>query len=53
MPRSNLIQIRVSDEEKERLAKAAYQDGSDLSPWLRALGLKEVIRRESQDQSGD
>ncbi len=35
-----IIRIRVTDEQKENFKKAASQEGMELSPWLRQLGIK-------------
>ena len=34
------IQVRVTDEQKEILAKAATRSGLGLSSWLLAVGLR-------------
>lgn len=36
------IQIRVTDEQKEILAKAAERAGLGLSSWMLMLGLREA-----------
>lgn len=34
--------MRISDEHKQAMVKAAESDGLDLSTWLRRLALREV-----------
>lgn len=34
------ILIRVSEDQKRILAKAAEREGLDVSTWLRSLGLR-------------
>ena len=36
----DLIQIRVTSDQRERLKEAADRAGLDLSSWLRMVGLK-------------
>lgn len=36
------VQIRVTDEQKEILAKAAERAGLGVSSWLLMLGLREA-----------
>lgn len=36
------IQVRVTDEQKEILARAAERAGLGLSSWLLSLGLREA-----------
>jgi uncharacterized protein (DUF1778 family) len=43
--RSQTIVIRVTTAEKRTIAKAAELDHYDVSPWARALLLKEAERR--------
>lgn len=40
--RSASILLRVTPEERERLAAAATRAGLGLGPWLRSLGLREA-----------
>lgn len=34
------IMIRVTEEQKRTLTKAAEREGLDVSTWLRSLGLR-------------
>jgi uncharacterized protein (DUF1778 family) len=47
MPRDYRLQVRLSEEERKILEKAAKKDGIDLSSWLRKLALDEAKRRSS------
>lgn len=38
------LQIRLSDEERKVLERAAKKDGLGLSAWLRQVGLDEAMR---------
>ena len=38
--KEDLIQIRVTAEQRQRLKEAADQAGLDLSSWMRMVGLK-------------
>ena len=38
--KENLIQIRVTAEQRQKLRAAADSTGLDLSSWLRMVGLK-------------
>lgn len=41
------IQVRVTDEQKETLAKAAARSGLGLSSWLLAVGLRAAQENQS------
>jgi uncharacterized protein (DUF1778 family) len=36
------IRIRVTQEQKELISQAAQKAGMDVSPWLRALAVREA-----------
>jgi hypothetical protein len=38
--KEQLVQIRVTEEQKRIMTEAAHRVGLDLSSWLRQLGLK-------------
>ena len=38
--KQDLIQIRVTAEQRQRLKEAADRAGLDLSSWMRMVGLK-------------
>ena len=42
--KDELIQLRVSGEQKRTLVQAAQAAGLELSAWLRSLGLREAGR---------
>jgi predicted DNA binding CopG/RHH family protein len=44
------IYVRVSPQEKERLAKAAEREGMTFSEWVRWVLRKEATRKEEQDR---
>ncbi len=47
------IQVRVTDEQKEILAKAAERHGLGLSSWLLTLGLREAANMRSDPGAVD
>jgi uncharacterized protein (DUF1778 family) len=42
--KNEVIQLRVSPEQKQTLMQAAKAAGLELSAWLRSLGLREAAR---------
>jgi uncharacterized protein (DUF1778 family) len=42
--KDEVIQLRVSPEQKQTLVQAAKSAGLELSAWLRSLGLREATR---------
>lgn len=40
--KDEVVRMRISDEHKQAMVKAAESDGLDLSTWLRRLALREV-----------
>jgi uncharacterized protein (DUF1778 family) len=42
--KDELIQLRVTGEQKRTLMEAAQARGLELSAWLRSLGLREASR---------
>ena len=38
--KDDIVRMRVSDEQKQALTKAAARDGLELSTWLRQLALR-------------
>ena len=42
------ILIRLTDEQKEKLAAAAKKAGLDLSGWVRSLALREAAESEER-----
>ncbi|MGO8802275.1 plasmid mobilization protein [Candidatus Binatus sp.] len=42
--KAEMIQLRVSPEQKQTLVQAAKAAGLELSAWLRSLGLREANR---------
>lgn len=43
--KQNQIRVRVTEEEKERLTRAARVAGLGVSTWLRVVGLQAAERR--------
>jgi uncharacterized protein (DUF1778 family) len=50
--KEQLVQIRVTAEQKRIMTEAADQVGLDLSSWLRQLGLKAASAASSADVKG-
>jgi uncharacterized protein (DUF1778 family) len=48
--KENWLRIRVTDDQKDALVEAARADGSQLSSWLLALGMREA-RRTAADRA--
>ena len=44
----DLIQIRVTAEQRQKLRAAAESTGLDLSSWLRMIGLKAAAELEKR-----
>ena len=44
----DLIQIRVTAEQRKKLRAAAESTGLDLSSWLRMIGLKAAAELEKR-----
>lgn len=42
--KSEMIRLRVTEEQKRTLMQAAQAAGLELSAWLRSLGLREAGR---------
>jgi uncharacterized protein (DUF1778 family) len=38
------VRIRLTDEQKETLTKAATKAGLDVSGWMRSIALREAAR---------
>jgi len=38
------VRIRLTDEQKETIAKAAAKAGLDVSGWMRFIALREAAR---------
>ena len=38
------VRIRLTDEQKETLTKAATKAGLDVSEWIRSIALREAVR---------
>lgn len=57
MPRDKLIQVRVDEQERERIRKRAGAAGMEPSAYLRALGLGEFngagSHRPKEEVAGD
>ena len=45
MARTELIQVRVTKDEKREIEEAAARDAADTAPWLRSLALREARRK--------
>jgi uncharacterized protein (DUF1778 family) len=43
--RERLVRIRVTEEERVALQRAAKKAGLELSTWLRAVGLRAAERK--------
>ena len=43
--KTKILQIRLSAEERQLLSTCAYDDGMELSTWIRAMGLREARSR--------
>jgi hypothetical protein len=54
-PRDLTLKIRCNRLERDELEVAARRQGQELSPWLRALGLREAerLRRRAATERGD
>jgi uncharacterized protein (DUF1778 family) len=50
--KEQLVQIRVTAEQKRTMAEAAERVGLDLSSWLRQLGLKAATAVSSTEFNG-
>ena len=46
--KQDLIQIRVTAEQRQKLKEAADHTGLDLSSWLRMVGLKAAAEGEKE-----
>jgi uncharacterized protein (DUF1778 family) len=46
--RDQIINIRVTAEQKERIAKAAEEAGMDTSTYLRVAAIEKIERRSAQ-----
>jgi predicted DNA binding CopG/RHH family protein len=44
------IYVRVTAQEKERLAQAADREGMTFSEWVRWVLRKEALKQESKEQ---
>ena len=43
-----MVKVRVTEDQKRTLARAADRDGLDVSSWLRNLGLQRARELESK-----
>jgi mobilization protein NikA len=44
-PRTSIINIRVTEDQKERFAKAAEAAGMDVSTFMRSATIEKIERR--------
>jgi uncharacterized protein (DUF1778 family) len=51
-PRDKLIQVRVSQEELDRINEAADRAGLDRSAFMRHAAITTVIRLKSKHEDG-
>ncbi|MEA3303639.1 MAG: YlcI/YnfO family protein [Pseudomonadota bacterium] len=51
MPKTKLLNIRISPELKKKAKKLAEQDGRSLSNWVTRLITREVRKAEKDDSS--
>ena len=51
MPKTKLLNVRISPELKKKAKKLAEQDGRSLSNWVTRLITREVKKAEKSDSS--
>ena len=48
MPRTDRLEIRLTDLERTHFAASAERSGESLAAWLRRAGRERILREEGQ-----